>query len=93
MLLLSTVLDAVNTGRSYTLIADSTGGTFRIEGDTLVVANTLLLDNQFVPASAFTIRMTDINGNSYDETFALTVTDAAVERRLVASDEPRSRHH
>jgi hypothetical protein len=77
----------VNSGKTYTLLADSTGGAFRIDGDKLVVANNALLDYETAPSASLTIRVTDVNGNSYQEVLGIAIADAAAEDRYSAGAE------
>ena len=66
---------AVNSTFTYELLADSSGGAFRIEGDRLVVADARLLDFATAAQVTLTIRTTDLNGLSYQETIQLQVGD------------------
>ena len=77
----------VNSGLTYTLIADSTGGAFRIDGNRLVVADNRRLDFETAPVASLTFRVTDIEGRSYEETISLPVADVAAEVRLRAGGE------
>lgn len=80
---------ALNTSFSYTIVSDSTGGAFRIEGDRLVVADNNRLDFETDPDPEVRIRASDLNGNSYEETIQLTLFDSAIEARYAAGDEFR----
>ncbi|HEX8307712.1 MAG TPA: M10 family metallopeptidase C-terminal domain-containing protein [Allosphingosinicella sp.] len=77
----------VNSAKTYTLLADSTGGAFRIDGDKLVIANNALLDYETAPSASLTVRVTDVNGNSYQEVLAVAIADAAIEDRYSAGAE------
>ncbi|HYW16715.1 MAG TPA: hypothetical protein VE891_11270, partial [Allosphingosinicella sp.] len=77
----------VNSARTYTLLADSTGGGFRIEGNRLVVADNSRLDHETAPSANLTIRVTDVNGASFDEVLSLAIADSAVEQRYTAQPE------
>jgi Ca2+-binding RTX toxin-like protein len=77
---------AVNSGFSYQIIDDSSGGAFRIEGDQLIVDDNAKLDFETAPQVTVTIRATDSNGQTYDEAIVLDVTDIEQEKRLSASD-------
>jgi len=77
---------AVNSGFTYQIVADSTGGAFRIEGDRLVVDDNAKLDFESAPQAIVTIRATDLNGQTYDEAIVLDVTDIGLEKRFSASD-------
>jgi Ca2+-binding RTX toxin-like protein len=80
---------AVNSLFTYQIVADSSGGAFRIDGDRLVVADNARLDFETAPQATLTIRATDIDGQTYDEVVVLDVTDIANEKRLSAGDEIR----
>jgi Ca2+-binding RTX toxin-like protein len=75
---------SVNGAFSYSIVSDSTNGAFRLEGDRLVVADNARLDFETAPSATVVIRVTDTNGNSYDESFTLAVTDVANEARFAA---------
>jgi Ca2+-binding RTX toxin-like protein len=77
----------LNGGSSYTLLADSTGGGFRIDGDKLVVAANSRLDFESAPNASVTVRVTDLNGNSYDEVLSISIADVAQEHRYAAGAE------
>jgi Ca2+-binding RTX toxin-like protein len=72
---------AVNSGFTYSIVGDSSGGAFRIEGDRLVVDDNAKLDYEAADEVTLTIRTTDSNGQSYDEAFTLGVLDVGYERR------------
>lgn len=74
----------VNGGSTYTLLADSTGGGFRIDGDKLVVADNSRLDYENASSASLTIRVTDLNGNSHEEVLNVAITDVADEHRYGA---------
>ncbi|HEX9946986.1 MAG TPA: cadherin domain-containing protein, partial [Allosphingosinicella sp.] len=78
---------ALNSAFTYQIVADSTGGAFRIDGDQLVVDDNARLDFETAPQATLTIRATDIDGQSYDEVVVLDVTDIVQEKRLSAGDE------
>ncbi|HZF96411.1 MAG TPA: Ig-like domain-containing protein, partial [Allosphingosinicella sp.] len=78
---------AENASPIYTLVSDSTGGAFAIEGNRLVVADSAKLDFETAPGASVTIRVSDANGNSYQETIALTLTDSRDEVRYDAGAE------
>jgi hypothetical protein len=67
--------DAGETFR-YTLI-DSADGRFTLNGDQLQVSNISMLDYESQTSHDVTIRVTDSDGNSYDETFSIQVQDVA----------------
>ncbi|HEX8571227.1 MAG TPA: cadherin domain-containing protein [Allosphingosinicella sp.] len=73
-------------GFSYEIVADSSGGAFRIEGDRLVVEDNARLDYEAAPQVTLTIRATDSDGRSHEESFTLDVLDVEYERRY--SQEP-----
>jgi Ca2+-binding RTX toxin-like protein len=68
-----------SSGFTYSIRSDSTGGAFAIEGDRLVVADGSLIDFETAPEAQVTIRATDQQGRFRDETFTLTIADAAIE--------------
>jgi Ca2+-binding RTX toxin-like protein len=74
----------VNGGFTYSIVGDSSGGAFRIEGDQLVVDDNAKLDFETAPQVTVTIRTTDANGQSYDEAIVLDVTDIGQEARYSA---------
>jgi Ca2+-binding RTX toxin-like protein len=78
---------AVNSGFTYEIVADSTGGAFRIEGNRLVVADNAKLDFETVPQVTVTVRTIDANGASYTEALSLDVTDIEREVRYSAGDQ------
>ena len=84
---LGTTSSALFKAFSYTIVADSSGGAFGIDGDKLVVVDSSKLDFETHPNLDVTIRATDLNGATYDKSFALGVTDAAIEERYFASSE------
>ena len=66
--------DAGDTA-TFTLIDDA-GGRFAISGSDLVVANGALLDFESNTSHSVTVRVTDSGGLTYDEIFAIGVTNA-----------------
>jgi Ca2+-binding RTX toxin-like protein len=68
----------------YTLIADSSGGAFRIADHKLVLSDNTKLDFETAPQVSITVRATSASGASYDETFVIDVTDTADEIRYDA---------
>jgi Ca2+-binding RTX toxin-like protein len=79
--------EAVNARVTYQIVADSTGGGFRIEGDRIVVADNSRLDYESGATVTLTIRAFDGAGGHYDEVVQLTLADAAIERRWAATEE------
>ncbi|MDB5693675.1 MAG: hypothetical protein JWO81_2738, partial [Alphaproteobacteria bacterium] len=84
---LSSSSGAVFNAFSYTIVSDTSGGAFGIDGDKLVVVDSSKLDFETQPNLNVTIRATDLNGGTYEESFVLTVTDAAIEARYAAGNE------
>ena len=82
--LLST--DGADTGYTYEIVADSSGGAFRIEGNRLVVDDNAKLDFESAPQVTVTVRTVDANGASYTEALTLDVTDVLLEKRYSAGD-------
>jgi len=78
---------AINSSFTYTLLADTSGGAFRIDGDKLVVDDNHKLDFETNTSVQVTVRATDLNGNSHDEILTLNVADAAIEQRYSAGAE------
>jgi Ca2+-binding RTX toxin-like protein len=66
----------LNTTYSYSIVSDSSGGAFGIVGNELVVLDNTLLDFEAAPTVDLRIRTTDVNGNSYEETLQLQMTDS-----------------
>jgi Ca2+-binding RTX toxin-like protein len=66
---------ALNSSFTYELLSDSSGGAFRIEGNKLVVDDHSLLDFETAPTVQLQIRSTDLNGNSFTETLAVSIAD------------------
>ncbi|TMJ14861.1 MAG: hypothetical protein E6G94_08550, partial [Alphaproteobacteria bacterium] len=77
--------EPVNGADSYTILSDSTGGAFRIEGDNLVVADNSKLDYEAHHTATVTVRATDPAGNVGDRTFTIQIADSAVEPTLLAA--------
>ncbi|HEY0043353.1 MAG TPA: Ig-like domain-containing protein, partial [Allosphingosinicella sp.] len=78
----------VTSGRTYSIVSDSSGGAFRIDGDKLVVADSARLDHETRPEVALVIKVTNTSdGSSYQETMTIGVTDAAAEARYAAGGE------
>ena len=75
-----------SAGLSYAILSDSSGGAFALVGDQLVVVDRGKLDSG-TPTVNVTVRVTDGNGASYDEAFALTVADSPVELVVEAGPE------
>src|SRR3954469_840316 len=86
---LATTSAAINATYTYTLISDSTGGAFRIDGDRLVVADNDRLDFETAPTATVTIRSTDQAGDTIDKVIQLNIADAAIENRYSAGAETR----
>lgn len=78
---------AYNAAYTYQLIDDSTGGAFRIEGDKLIVADSLKLDYETATAATLTIRVNDGFGNAFDKIFDFAIRDAAIEHRFAGGGE------
>lgn len=78
---------AINAAYQYELVSDSTGGAFRIEGNRLIVQDSLKLDFESSPSPDITVRVTDQVGNTYLETVQLSITDSPRESRYSANPE------
>jgi Ca2+-binding RTX toxin-like protein len=70
---------AGSSGFTFSILSDSTGGGFRLDGDRLVVDDASLIDFETAAQAQVTVRATDSQGRIRDETFNLTVTDATIE--------------
>jgi Ca2+-binding RTX toxin-like protein len=77
----------VNSAKTYVLLADSTGGGFRIEGNRLVVADNRLLDFETAPTASLTVRVTDGNGNVHDDVVQLAIANSLIEDRYSAGEQ------
>ena len=78
---------ALNAAYTYQLIDDSTGGAFRIDGNRLVIQDSLKLDFETAPNVDITVRVTDGFGNVFDELMPLNILDAAIEARYTAGSD------
>jgi Ca2+-binding RTX toxin-like protein len=67
---------AVNSTFSYSLVSDSSGGAFAIQGDALVVVDNSLINFEALQQVQLRIRTTDLNGNSYEETVQIVISDS-----------------
>ncbi|HTU09635.1 MAG TPA: hypothetical protein VMG08_01955, partial [Allosphingosinicella sp.] len=83
---LSATTGALNATPVYTIVADETGGAFRIDGDKLVIADNSRLDFESNPSVDVRIRVTNSNGASYEETFTIAVADVVTETRFSAGE-------
>jgi Ca2+-binding RTX toxin-like protein len=84
---LATTSQAVNGAYTYSLISDSTGGAFQLDGDRLFVVDNDRLDFETAPTVNLTLRATDHAGNSIDEVVQLTIGDAVAETRYGAGNQ------
>lgn len=78
---------ASNAVYSYEIVDDSTGGAFAVQGNRLVVQDSLALDYESASSATLTIRATDGFGHSFDKVFGLAVTDSIVENRYGGGSE------
>jgi VCBS repeat-containing protein len=78
---------ALNSSFSYAILSDTSGGAFRVEGDKLVITDNSLLDFESRSTVELTVRTTDLNGHSYDETLTLNIADTVHEARYAAGNE------
>ena len=78
---------ALNASYSYRLVDDSTGGAFAIEGNKLIVEDSLALDYETNPVVSITVRATDTFGDTFDKTFTFGLTDAVNEYRYSGAPE------
>ncbi|HEY0112624.1 MAG TPA: hypothetical protein VGB59_05660, partial [Allosphingosinicella sp.] len=79
--------NVANGSPHYSIVVDSTGGAFSLVGNRLLVADSSKLDHETAPSPTLTLRVTDINGINYDESFELTVSDSRAEVRYAAGPE------
>ncbi|HEY0027017.1 MAG TPA: M10 family metallopeptidase C-terminal domain-containing protein [Allosphingosinicella sp.] len=79
-----------NGGLTFQLVEDSTRGAFRIEGNSLVVADSRRLDFETAPVVTVRIRAVDVEGHAYEETLTLNIADVAAETRFAAGLEVTS---
>ena len=68
----------VGDTHSYTLV-DDTGGAFALDGANLVVASTILLDDEQHGSESITVRSTDSGGLSVDKAFTIDISHANPE--------------
>jgi VCBS repeat-containing protein len=76
---LATTALSTSSGVTYSIVSDSTGGGFAIDGDRLVVGDGSRIDFETAAQAEVTIRATNAQGHFREETFNLTITDSAVE--------------
>ncbi|MCC9598944.1 DUF4347 domain-containing protein [Stieleria sp. JC731] len=71
----------VLSGYSFTL-TDDAGGRFAIDSGSgqITVADATLLDYETTPSHSITVQVADAYGNTYDETFSITVDDGVDAR-------------
>jgi alkylation response protein AidB-like acyl-CoA dehydrogenase len=80
-------IGAANSGFTFEIVSDSTGGAFAVDGDQLIVVDNAKLDFETNPHATVTVRVTDDNGQTYEETLELDVADVLLEKRYSAGDE------
>ncbi len=70
------VLDATQA-LDYSIQSQSVAGAFAVDSSTgeISVANGLLLDAETLASHSVTVRVTDVDGNSHDEAFTITLND------------------
>ena len=78
---------ALNASYTWQLIDDSSGGAFRIDGDRLVIKDSLKLDFETSPSETVTVRATDNFGHSFDKVITITIEDAAIEARYASGND------
>lgn len=78
---------AVNALYTYTIINDSTGGAFAINGNQLVVQDSLKLDYETSTGATVSFRATDSFGNQFEEVFGLSITNSVIEDRYEGGSE------
>ncbi len=74
------VLDATQA-LTYSIQSQTVAGTFAIDADTgeITVADGSLLDYETTASHSVTVRVTDIDGNTYDEAFTISLKDVVIE--------------
>ena len=80
-------IGALNSNYVYTILSDSTGGAFAIEGNRLVVHDNSLLDFELNAHATILLRATDDNGNSYEESVQLDIVDTPESGYAPVTDE------
>ncbi len=80
---------ALNGVFTYQLLSDSTGGAFRIDGDHLVIDDSIKLDFETSPNVSITVQASDGFGNSFTETLFIDISNALKESRFSASNDIR----
>ncbi|HEY0043517.1 MAG TPA: hypothetical protein VGB62_03100, partial [Allosphingosinicella sp.] len=75
---------ALNGLFSFEIVSDPTGGALRIEGDRLVVADTLRLSSVEGDSLALTLRATDAAGHSWTETVTVALARPEAGQLYVA---------
>ena len=75
---------ALNASYTYSILDDSTGGAFAIQGSNLVVQQALLLDYELASSATLTIRASDTFGDTFDQVYSVAVSDSQVEHRFRA---------
>lgn len=78
---------AINSGSTYQIVADSTGGAFAIDGTRLVVEDSSKLDAATSPTATIRIESIDANGQVFEKDFSLSVQGAHGDARLTAGEE------
>lgn len=78
---------AINGIYSFEILSDSSGGAFALDGSGLVIADSSLLDHETAQEVLVAIRVTDQDGNSYDEELLIPIGDASVEAQYFAAPE------
>ena len=76
---------AVNNRYTYSVVSDSLGGGFRIEGNRLILNDIAGLDYETMPTVSITVRATDFFGATVTQVFELNVFDQALEYPITAS--------
>ena len=76
---------ALNNRYTLSVVSDSLGGGFRIEGNRLILDDIAGLDYETAPTVSVTIRVTDFFGTTWTQVLELDVSDQALEYPITAS--------
>ena len=76
---------ALNNRYTLSVVSDSLGGAFRIEGTRLILDDIAGLDYETAPTISVTVRATDFFGATVTQVFEIDVVDQALEYPITAS--------
>jgi Ca2+-binding RTX toxin-like protein len=72
--------DAPGSTFTYALVGDGAGGRFKVEGNQVKVANSLLLDYEQTKSHTIRVKVTNQGGLSFEKDVSIAVTDWVGER-------------